>query len=239
MRCFCLRAVLALALANFGLSAGCLPADKKWKAGNYLWLFYWICCCYLKWLQRVFLWQGNKIRSSLKHWNHLISTFCLVSLTHSWGKMLVIIFDPLVFSSRNREYCWMLLNRGNLGKTQESGRHKNTKGWWRWRRRGTPHPLGMFDIRLSQSTCKISETETNANRLDLQKKKKILKAFQINQLRQWWGEQNRVDLPSGLWMAQCVRGELWSKDSGPSGLLGCWVYPPFFTKLTTIMTVIS
>lgn len=33
-------------------------------------------------------------------------------------------------------------------------------------------PFGMFDIRLSQSTCKILETETNANRLDLPAKKK-------------------------------------------------------------------
>lgn len=35
-----------------------------------------------------------------------------------------------------------------------------------------PPTFGTFDIRLSQSTCKILETETNANRLDLLAKKK-------------------------------------------------------------------
>lgn len=142
MRCFCLRAVLALALANFGLSAGCLPADKKWKAGNYLWLLYLIGWRYLKLWQKVFLWQGSKIRSSSKHWNPFYFTLCFMSLMHSWGKTLVIIMDLLVFSSRKSEYCWMAQNRGNLGKRQkESGQHKKTRGWWRWRWRGNPPPL--------------------------------------------------------------------------------------------------
>lgn len=87
--------------------------------------------------------------------------------------MLVRIFDPSVFFSRKR--ILLQLTGEIWGNTAgERPTQKDERMMKMVMKRKTP--FGMFDIRLSQSTCKISETETNANRLDLPAKKKEKKS---------------------------------------------------------------
>lgn len=72
---------------------------------------------------------------------------------------------------------------------------------------------------LSQLTCKTFETGTNANSSDMLALE-ILKAIQMSSLSQWWGARSRVNIRSGLWMAQCVRAKQGAvKAQDPPGCL--------------------
>lgn len=93
--------------------------------------------------------------------------------------------------------------RGQSGKIIRHNKTK-TQGRWRWQQRGKCSR--MFDSCLSQLTCKIFETGTNANSADLLAPK-TPEGFSVSPLSQWWGAQSRMNIRSGLWMAQCVRAK--------------------------------
>ena len=63
----------------------------------------------------------------------------------------------------------------------------------------------------------------------------------MNSPSQWWGAQSRVNIRSGLWMAQCVRAKLGScevKAQDPPGCLLLLSWASAATKLTTTTTVL-
>lgn len=90
---------------------------------------------------------------------------------------------------------------------------------------------GVFDIRLSQLTCKILETGTNANSADLLAPKKSSRLYK-------WTHPHNGGVPRAGWIYGLgsewhnvwePNRELWSEGSGPSRLpatvelsLGCY-----------------
>lgn len=66
--------------------------------------------------------------------------------------------------------------------------------------------FGMLDIRLSQLTCKIFETGTNANSADLLAPKNP-EGFSNELTLTMVGCPEQGEYRSGIWMAQCVRSK--------------------------------
>lgn len=181
--------------------------------------------------------------NALKSWTLLIfvPTFKCpdsVKIIPTSDRIIGIYFPNLSDYFTKQMDCPDTMRSRNLG----SRRHKKTRMMKMARKRKTL--CGVFHIRLTELTCKIVKTETNANRPDLlapKKKKKIPGAFQTSSLLQWWGAQSGVNIQPVLRMAQCVG----AKQGAVKWRLGTlqaacrhWADPRPLTKLTTTMTVL-
>lgn len=168
----------------------------------------------------------------------------LQSEINIWWHLLLHIWSHYFPKKADRKCSILHVSKSWLvTHCRETDRVKQTKtrGWWRVKL------FGMFHIRLSQLTCKIFETGTNANSADLLAPKN--RAGFSNELTLTMvgcPEQGWIYGLHGLWiwalkgtMCESQTGELWSEGSGPSRLPAflCWAEPSLgcfrSTKLTT------
>lgn len=135
------------------------------------------------------------------------------------GQTLVIILYPVVSFSRSKNIAaktW-----GNLGGTQqESGQHKKTRGWWRWRWRGKPPLACSISACLNRPVRSRRLKQMQIALTCLQKKKKKKAEGFSNQLA-----LTMVGSPEQggctVWAlngTMCERGAV-KQRPGPSGLL--------------------